>query len=151
MRIIKFRAWHKEGRRMHEVAGLRFARLGALKTISTNFHNDHLPVEDYILMQFTGLTDKNGKEIYEGDICLIQGGLVASLLENKKDKLQEIQKKGITKQWLDRMVKEEGAYICVVEWQLDGWTGRGMAYVEKQGEVIGNIYENPEMLKLQDQ
>ena len=71
------------------------------------------PVE---LMQFTGLLDKNGKEIYEGDILKYRGKLSFN------------------------------DPPFVVEWQNDDarWTE---FYPSNNFEVIGNIYENPELLK----
>src|ERR1700740_1944046 len=60
MRQIKFRAWDKV-RKHWEMDGLMMTIGGRL---STN-HN-----EDYELQQFTGLLDKTGKEIYEGDVLL---------------------------------------------------------------------------------
>lgn len=76
-------------------------------------------------MQYTGLTDKNGKEIYEGDII----------------------------SWKDTMKfhGEEIAATDVVEWSDDEAcyiTGmRYLKFAASHGEVIGNKYENPELLK----
>jgi len=55
-RIIKFRAWHKENKMMWIEIDLFKGNMGDQK------------IEDFELMQFTGLKDKNGKEIYEGDV-----------------------------------------------------------------------------------
>lgn len=78
--------------------------------------------ETPIVMQYTGLKDKNGKEIYEGDIVIIGKSLIEEI------------------KWLD-----ESNWIgekCPV----NGWVNHGSIYKQKP-EIIGNIYENPELLR----
>ena len=58
MREIKFRAWHKDGEMFYKVP---------LNSVGQHARYG----EDATLMQYTGLHDKNGKEIYEGDIVNI--------------------------------------------------------------------------------
>ena len=65
-REIKFRAWHNNAKRYMEDLCL-YLDSGELGDVSECFHNLESR-EDYILEQYTGLKDKNGKEIYEGDI-----------------------------------------------------------------------------------
>lgn len=72
------------------------------------------------LMQFTGLHDKNGKEIYEGDILKDSLG---------RRKIVEYYKDGF---WLNASI--DGA-----EWNL--------RFTHKTSEIIGNIHKNPELLK----
>ena len=70
MNEIKFRAWDNENKEMLKVQELDFedTLYGGRLAIRTDQYNDYFDLEDMILMQYTGLKDKNGKEIYEGDI-----------------------------------------------------------------------------------
>lgn len=81
----------------------------------------------FIFMQFTGLTDKNGKEIYEGDIVTFIG-------------------------WRNRVVtwQPEGCYagwFAVDDKKPDRPLGIYSGEEPNTIEVLGNIYENPELLK----
>lgn len=116
MRKIKFRAW--EDGKMRRVDSFTWEE-------DWNYDVDLAKAaEPYaILMQFTGLTDKNGKEIYEGDV------LGADHTPNT-----------YTVQWDDA---KSG-------WSVDGCTGYLRAWLNSWTlplEVIGNIYENKELLK----
>ena len=75
-------------------------------------------------MQFTGLLDKNGKEIYEGDICRDEDGLGVVYWE--KDC------------WMYGFVQDDSSY------KSDGYMLREMV---DDCEIIGNIFENQELLK----
>lgn len=95
---------------------------------------DPISVSNYDVLletvgQYTGLKDKNKKEIYEGDI-------VELTWADKKTSIQYIVK-----------YVEDCAYYmleCVTdEYELDALCG----YSQEQFEVIGNIYDNPEMLE----
>lgn len=119
-REIKFRGYHSEDKVM------------VYKLNSLKLFDGVLKVDDYILMQFTGLQDKNGKDIYEGDILL---------LEDNWAKITECDRKHV-------LIKfHEGAFMY----------GRGfdpyhmntylwMGAQSKHVEVIGNLYEHPELL-----
>ena len=78
----------------------------------------------YIVMQYTGLKDKNGKEIYEGDI-----------LRTGTDKDMVV---GWSERFASFVIHREG-------WAFQHWFGE--ACDPEDCEVIGNIYEHPELLK----
>ena len=94
------------------------------KTYSFNNINNS---KNYILMQSTGLVDKNGKEIYEGDI--LTDGSIKYLVRFEEEKAWFIMKPILGKKILLKDYKELGK--------------RYMNYYE----IIGNIYENKELLK----
>lgn len=65
MRELKFRAWHKENKAMYDSDITMTTVLSRWITNTMNIQ------EDYELMQYTWLKDKNWKEIYEGDIIQV--------------------------------------------------------------------------------
>lgn len=126
MREIKFRAWLKEESRMAEVSDISF--IGE----EIDVYGEEGCLEgwwglNYIeLMQYTGLKDKNGVEIYEGDIVEYKDFSGGLLLFKEQPKSKGVVKINLAK----------GIYL------------KGMGTFEGQKvEVIGNIYENPELLK----
>lgn len=127
MRELKFRAWDK----------VNNSWLTQNFFISSNGDNSSLT--NYILMQYTGLKDKNGKEIYDGDI------LKRSYVESE---------------FLNVVKPVETSEIIVVEWDKNycGYkipsnkpASPATMLLNPNGlpefEVIGNIYENPELVK----
>lgn len=130
MRDIKFRAWNHKAKQMCEVDELLWDDRGNCHPIHGGSYVIYDKDKD-VLMQYTGLKDKNGKEIYEGDIVAGYKGAYSCDV------------KGV--------IKYGGmAFACVGETK-DGekWfdTVTNPSWPSYSGiEVIGNIYENPELL-----
>lgn len=123
-REIKFRAWDKKNKIMYQVVTINFRTEPV--TFGLGFReNPYLGVKypsDIEVMQYTGLFDKNGKQIYEGDIMLTdEAGWIAPV----------VFKGGEFLLW---RTKEQGSpgFSSECNW--------------KSFEVIGNIYENPELI-----
>lgn len=138
-RPIKFRIW-SEGidKGMFYPISIFIENRGA-NTVFKAFGEEHTLKDDtnpdMILMQYTGLLDKNGKEIYEGDIVKLEENMADTDLffirfENSWG--------GQYKAFIIKNGKIDKT------WALDNDFDR---YWE--GEVIGNIYENPNLLKEQ--
>ena len=108
MREIKFRAWYGEEK-------------GMLEPQFNGYINNIFASKAGVYMQYTGLKDKSGREIYEGDI-------------------------------LDYQWRSSTRDLLIVEWSerdacfLMG--GVRTDYAIAYGEVVGNIYETPELLEV---
>ena len=135
MREIKFRAWNKELKTMNPVSALHFdKRKYNLMFIDSGWK--HIPTK-FELMQYTGLKDKNGVEIYEGDILHIK-----EFCDN------EIDVEFISK------VIFSNKNVFPSAFQLEEVRIiKGYAFISQSGEIdseveiIGNIYENSELIK----
>ena len=119
MRTLKFRAWNRD--EMEYIEDMYW------------FEENYYHSTDYnggdILMQFTGLHDKNGIPIYEGDII----DILLRFYDCESFEMAVIEfRSGAF--WFD--AKQVGYVDC--NWHH---------YNESDRQVIGNIYENPELLK----
>lgn len=140
MREIKFRAWLKYKKEMVDNARPDFfsKQLHYLRDNGAG-GKDILGVstEDIELMQYTGLKDKNNKEIYEGDIVKFE-----DCYFDRKDSFYNI---GV----IQREGKTDELVIGQLLYKKTDFDENYMNYIEQTFEVcevIGNIYENSELL-----
>jgi len=128
MKDIKFRAWDNTNKRMSAVAGLHFFNGGI--DINVFADEDEWAEEpDLILMQYTGLKDKNGKEIYDGDIVNFKS-------YRKTANIGEVV-------YIDSLASFAVKYWLVLDYLHELFS----VHLYKDSlEVIGNIYENSELV-----
>lgn len=130
----KFRAWHHElGRMMLIRTMFFFANELEELQLNDSIMNDDIPVypDEIELMQSTGLFDKNGKEIFEGDVIAIEVDDTGTPINARVFQNSKI---GV----LMFHVFEDNEDVPMVELLEDN----SVAF-----EIIGNIYENPELLE----
>lgn len=99
---------------------------------------------DYILMQYTGLLDKNGKEIYESDLFVV----TYSDLPNGFEYFSNTRKKKFIDVYAE-VVFHNGKWTLKHKEPVDNEVVYGDMYKvlkDNPKEVIGNIFENPELL-----
>lgn len=115
MREIKFRVWDQTTNTLWSPSMNLTLVGGKATTVDGNF----------ILMQYTGLKDKNGREIYEGDILKLTDydGTDTGYIDY------------ISARFWARMPRKPHDFM----WELNS--------ADTTYEVIGNIYENPDLLK----
>ena len=128
--IPKFRAWHNELGRMMSIKNMWFqdSRIEELE-LNDAVMNEHITAypEQIELMQSTGLCDKEGTEVFEGDI-------------------------------LHHQIQTEYTFIVKYDKDKGRWYGDGLSRTYRIDitkeflpyyKVIGNIYENPELLEVE--
>ncbi|UQF16179.1 YopX family protein [Enterococcus faecium] len=127
--IPRFRSWYTPFKGKTIGQEMKYGQAGRLIT-----HAEMAP-DKYVLMQSTGLKDKNGVEIFEGDVVAVEN----HPFQRKEDS-------GVG-------MEIEGNYV--VGWNQHDLTWCAgdllLARLKPYVKVIGNIYENPELLKEQDE
>ena len=129
----KFRAWHKTWEEMGRISFIRYKESGEIAHLSfrRNIYNGNIygglvKLDEIELMQSTGLFDKNGKEVFVGDIIKCTRGCPHEVYLEKE---------------------YGGSYIGgMPAIYLKGLLS-GYAWTEDE-EIIGNVYENPELLEV---
>lgn len=137
-REIKFRAWDKDQKITRQVDGINFNEFGfsnfkAASVACSDNNGDNTQIirlTEVELMQYTGMTDSDGQEIFEGDIIRIR--------ESEYD------------EWSVHSVEYHGdkGYPAFELNPLSDEECNGLSYVDARCrvEVIGNIYEHPHLL-----
>lgn len=129
MREIKFRAWDEREEDCYGQA----VTPKYIYDIQNTYDNEQgysfeevLETDGLIIEQFTGLHDKNGKEIYEGDVVRI------TAFEDDGDI------------FIHRIYWNDASASFKTYGRTDGWD---MTVTPESTEIIGNIHENPELLE----
>ncbi|MGM8068432.1 YopX family protein [Listeria monocytogenes] len=130
MRDIEYRAFVKETKKMLPVTDLCFNETEAAGVSGCGNANctlcvDWYSFDDVVLMQYTGLKDKNGKKIFEGDI--------------------------VNCKFFDRMVSDIAGVINFIDcvWAVSDFKNKRLYQLIDVDniEIIGNIHENPDLLE----
>lgn len=161
---FRYRVFDNDDKKMHDVIFLNY------ENNSVEWYNDNNKkraafIDEVPIVQCTGLKDINGTLIYEGDIIVISNQYPFYDYKNKEDMKQDLNS-------TEGEIKGESIlnYIGIVEWIYSQWQyvyhcvnpkKQGISEGVNQGlndsgfdetrntcyEVVGNIYENPELLK----
>ena len=134
-REIKFRAWDKIDNTMAIVEEWHKTWIAIGVNDEDSGHLEQRKIEDVELMQFTGLLDKNGKEIYEGCIVNVMNEFPDGY---KMEGVTTVEKRGLSWEFMNG---ERFIYIGKLNGEPDS------LHTTTQLEVIGNKYENPELIK----
>lgn len=137
--IPKFRAWKKAGKELGRVGQITFELDGSVSCVlfKGKFLDFNVPINEIVLMQSTGLKDKNGKEIFEGDVVSRNSGM-PSVVEFGK---------WIYEEDFGYKIKNIGFYLNSSYDDDEFFQAMDYEDIRKNYEVIGNIYENPELLE----
>lgn len=119
--IPKYRAWLKNDKKMVDVDEIHWYN-GNFEFIGDGITFQRL-ADEVELMQSTGLKDKNGQEIFEGDILGSKDGLLNGIIEYRED----------LGMWTNTLIRYNNF--------------ERLCNVASDRKIIGNVYQNPELLE----
>lgn len=133
--MVKFRAWHKTWEEMCKVKRIRFDDEGNITTVLVKGQafGSNVHLEEIELMQSTGLKDENSKEIFEGDILEVT------------DKHSWLEVVSYSQEKVMFVTEEINREFKVPESPLHDLSDSTFL----KFKVIGNIYENSELLEVE--
>ena len=143
MREIKFRAWDKYQEQMN-----LNVESGIYEDPDETIDFDTvLSLERFVVMQYTGLKDKNGEKIYEGDVIEVTSELFTNFGKTPTGRYSTSLEKVI---WYKNgfgteKIKSDGHGM------IEGYKTDCIEIRAEYGKVIGNIYENPELLEVNNE
>ena len=151
MREIKFRAWHKEKKIIGEVLGIDILHKEIFFSNEDVDCYEHVDFKNIELMQYTGMKDVTEKEIYEGDVVK----LVHTGIEISADRLEDLKRfVGIIKyeNGIFKIVRTEKSLIESKYFEMEQKKVSEIFIYSKlyDLEVIGNIFENKELLEIKN-
>lgn len=129
MRQIKFRAYLKDTNEMVKVGAMDWDEEGNLLCLNYPKGKDYFGYEnDIALMQYTNFKDKDGREIYEGDVVKYYNNLYQVI-------------------WTTPGFCISRIHPNKFELELIANTDKKPEMIKASLEIVGNIYENPELLE----
>lgn len=133
---FRYRVFDSDDKKMHDVIFLNY------ENNSVEWYNDNNKkratfIEEVPTLQCTGLKDKNGKDIYEGDI------IQTTFDDNSKVIFYVVWNDG-NALFNGKIIKKETNAFCINEDYLYYLLANG---IDEKTEILGNIYENPELLE----
>lgn len=139
MKVLKFRAWHKELKKMYPVLSMEQINTKHMRTYSSQ--GDIFSINEIELMQWTGLQDKESRDIYEGDI-----------INNPINTVHGAHNQYGIIRFGEHETSDDyyasGAYGFYIEYLNNVFRSTVDSLPMKDIILLGNIYQNPELMEI---